>query len=66
MRTVASPFLAEEMGVTQRNDEPSNFYKIVGRETAEVRDHGETHASRHHALRSRSTRLAAPYAGFLP
>lgn len=25
----------------------SNFNKLVGRETAEAREHGETHASRH-------------------
>jgi hypothetical protein len=28
--------------------ERSNFNKIVGRETAEAREHDETHASRHH------------------
>jgi hypothetical protein len=28
--------------------ELSNFNKLVGRETAEAREHGETHASRHH------------------
>jgi hypothetical protein len=26
----------------------SNFNKLVGRETAEAREHGESHASRHH------------------
>jgi hypothetical protein len=26
----------------------SNFNKLVGRETAEAREHGATHASRHH------------------
>jgi hypothetical protein len=26
----------------------SNFYKLIGRETAEAREHGEAHASRHH------------------
>jgi hypothetical protein len=26
----------------------SNFSKLVGRETAEARGHGESHASRHH------------------
>jgi hypothetical protein len=26
----------------------SNFNKLVGRETAEARGHGESHASRHH------------------
>ena len=31
--------------------ERSNFNKLVGRETAEAREHGETHASRHHAKR---------------
>jgi hypothetical protein len=31
--------------------EPSYFYKIVGRETAEAREHGESHASRHHGRR---------------
>jgi hypothetical protein len=29
----------------------SNFNKLVGRETAEAREHGETHASRHHGRR---------------
>jgi hypothetical protein len=29
----------------------SNFNKLVGRETAEAREHGESHASRHHAKR---------------
>jgi hypothetical protein len=28
--------------------EKSNFSKLVGRETAEAREHGATHASRHH------------------
>jgi len=28
--------------------ELSNFNKLVGRETAEAREHGETHASRNH------------------
>ena len=28
--------------------ELSNFNKLVGRETAEAREHGETRASRHH------------------
>ena len=28
--------------------ELSNFNKLVGRETAEAREHGETHTSRHH------------------
>jgi hypothetical protein len=27
--------------------QPSNFNKLIGRETAEARLHGETHASRH-------------------
>ena len=31
--------------------ESSYFYKIIGRETAEAREHGETHASRHHGRR---------------
>ncbi|HWO86540.1 MAG TPA: hypothetical protein VNN75_08655 [Stellaceae bacterium] len=31
--------------------EPSYFYKIIGRETAEAREDGETHASRHHGRR---------------
>jgi hypothetical protein len=31
--------------------EPSYFYKIIGRETAEAREHCETHASRHHGRR---------------
>jgi hypothetical protein len=31
--------------------EPSYFYKIIGGETAEAREHGETHASRHHGRR---------------
>jgi hypothetical protein len=31
--------------------ERSNFNKIVGRETAEAREHGEGHASRHHGRR---------------
>ena len=26
----------------------SNFNKLIGRETAEAREHGESHASRHH------------------
>ena len=30
------------------NGELSNFNKLAGRETAEAREHGETHASRHH------------------
>ena len=29
----------------------SNFNKLVGRETAEAREHGESHASRHHGRR---------------
>ena len=29
----------------------SNFNKIIGRETAEAREDGETHASRHHGRR---------------
>ena len=29
----------------------SNFNKLVGRETAEAREHGESHASRHHGKR---------------
>ena len=29
----------------------SNFNKLIGRETAEAREHGETHASRHHGRR---------------
>jgi hypothetical protein len=29
----------------------SNFNKLVGRETAEAREHGENHASRHHGNR---------------
>jgi len=29
----------------------SNFNKLVGRETAEAREHGESHASRHHDRR---------------
>lgn len=29
----------------------SNFNKLVGRETAEAREHGEPHASRHHGKR---------------
>jgi hypothetical protein len=29
----------------------SNFNKLVGRETAEAREHGEAHASRHHGRR---------------
>ena len=29
----------------------SNFNKLVGRETAEAREDGETHASRHHGRR---------------
>ena len=28
--------------------EKSLFYKLIGRETAEARQHGESHASRHH------------------
>jgi hypothetical protein len=28
--------------------ERSNFNKLIGRETAEAREHGEPHASRHH------------------
>jgi hypothetical protein len=28
--------------------ERSNFNKLIGRETAEAREHGERHASRHH------------------
>ncbi len=28
--------------------EKSNFNKLIGRETAEARRHGESHASRHH------------------
>ena len=31
--------------------EPSNFNKLIGRETAEAREHGEIHASRHHGRR---------------
>jgi hypothetical protein len=31
--------------------ERSNFNKIVGRETAEAREHGDTRASRHHGRR---------------
>lgn len=31
--------------------ERSNFNKIIGRETAEAREHGETHASRHQGRR---------------
>ena len=29
----------------------SNFNKLVGRETAEARQHGESHVSRHHSER---------------
>jgi hypothetical protein len=29
----------------------SNFNKLVGREAAEAREHGESHASRHHGRR---------------
>lgn len=29
----------------------SNFNKIIGRETADAREHGEAHASRHHSRR---------------
>ena len=29
----------------------SNFNKLVGRETAEAREHGESHVSRHHGIR---------------
>jgi hypothetical protein len=29
----------------------SNFNKLVGRETAEAREHGESHVSRHHGRR---------------
>ena len=28
--------------------ERSNFNKLIGRETAEAREHGANHASRHH------------------
>ncbi|MGD9614648.1 MAG: hypothetical protein AB7H90_00420 [Alphaproteobacteria bacterium] len=28
--------------------EKSNFNKLIGRETAEAREHGDSHASRHH------------------
>ena len=28
--------------------EKSNFNKLIGRETAEAREHGNSHASRHH------------------
>jgi hypothetical protein len=31
--------------------ERSNFNKLVGRETAEAREHGENHAGRHHPKR---------------
>jgi hypothetical protein len=31
--------------------EPSNFNKLMGRETAEAREHGESRASRHHGRR---------------
>ena len=31
--------------------ERSNFNKLVGRETAEAREHGESHASRHRGKR---------------
>ena len=31
--------------------ERSNFNKLVGRETAEAREHGESHAGRHHGTR---------------
>lgn len=31
--------------------ERSNFNKLIGRETAEARTHGESHASRHHGRR---------------
>jgi hypothetical protein len=30
------------------SDQRSNFNKLVGREIAEAREHGATHASRHH------------------
>lgn len=40
-------FYQEETAKGQR----SNFNKLVGRETAEAREHGESHASRHHGKR---------------
>ena len=45
----------------------SNFNKLVGRETAEAREHGESHASRHHGRTlSRSARpTAASYTDLL-
>ena len=30
------------------NGQKSNFNKLIGRETAEAREHGVSHASRHH------------------
>ena len=36
---------------TTAGGQRSNFNKLVGRETAEAREHGETHATRHHGRR---------------
>ena len=33
---------------TTAQGDKSNFNKLIGRETAEAREHGATHASRHH------------------
>jgi hypothetical protein len=40
--------------------ERSNFSKLVELETAEAREHGETHASRHARRRDLPARLTAP------
>jgi hypothetical protein len=43
--------------------EQSNFNKLVGRETAEKRSHGESHASRHSSRKQSSTRAGSRASG---
>jgi len=38
----------------------SNFNKLVGRETAEAREHGESHASRRHGKRRENVPIVTP------